>query len=348
VNEGTGAAAGRIAAVGIAVGDELDRVTFDVEPGKIREFARATRARDAVHLDARAAAEAGFAGPAATATHVVVAGHQRDQGAVVARLGLALERVVVGEVSWQYRRPLIAGDRARGIRRVVADEVKARPDGRGLRLVTLRTDYVDEAGLTVVRQREVLVERPAPAVTTPAAGPPTPGPTTPRTPMAVSEGSDVPDGSDDEAEPGMRGDSWTRPTQVVQIGDRLPVVEIGPISQTDIVRFAGAGGDFNPLHHDPDFARQAGFERVIAMGQFQAGMLAAWLTDWCGIEHLLEFGVRFTSPLAVGDTVEFDGTVTEHGEQRAGLELLARCGDRTVIRGTATIRTAGRAPQVIS
>jgi acyl dehydratase len=47
----------------------------------------------------------------------------------------------------------------------------------------------------------------------------------------------------------------------------------GPVSQTDIVRFAGAGGDFNPLHHDREFAGAAGFERPIAMGQFTAGLL---------------------------------------------------------------------------
>lgn len=76
-------------------------------------------------------------------------------------------------------------------------------------------------------------------------------------------------------------------------GDEPPPRETAPVSRTDIVRFAGAGGDFNPLHHDPDFAARAGFPDVIAMGQYQAGVLAGWLTDWCGVEHLLRLELRF-------------------------------------------------------
>lgn len=148
---------------GVPVGEVVDVVRFDVERGKIRELARATGARDAVHTDPDAAARAGFAAEAATPTHVVVAGHHRDQAAFVARLGLAIERVVVGSTGWAYVRPLVAGDRLTGTRRVVADEHKPRPDGTSLRLVTLETEYVDADGLPVVRQTDVLVERPAPS-----------------------------------------------------------------------------------------------------------------------------------------------------------------------------------------
>lgn len=148
--------------MGVAVGEVLDVVRFDVESGKIREFARATAAADPVHVDPDAAAASGFATPPATATHVVVAGHQRDQATFVARLGLALERVVVGSTAWTYERPLVAGDRLTGTRRVVADERKPRADGTSLRLVTLETEFTDAAGRAVVRQTDVLVERPAP------------------------------------------------------------------------------------------------------------------------------------------------------------------------------------------
>jgi N-terminal half of MaoC dehydratase len=144
-----------------SLGLVLDTVALDVERGKIREFAVATQAQDAVHTDPDASARAGMAAEAATATHVVVAGHQRDQLGVLALLGLALDRVVVGSTSWSYRRPLVAGDRLVGTRRVVADERKARPDGTFLRLVTLETEYADVGGEPVVVQRDVLVERAA-------------------------------------------------------------------------------------------------------------------------------------------------------------------------------------------
>jgi acyl dehydratase len=140
------------------VGTVVDRVGFDVEKGKIKEFARATFAEDSVHADPDAAAEAGFGAVLATATHVVVAGHHRDQGDFVARLGLERSRVVVGSVRWHYERPLREGDSLVGTRTVVADENKQNRRG-AMRLVTLETEFVDGAGKVAARQQEVLIER---------------------------------------------------------------------------------------------------------------------------------------------------------------------------------------------
>lgn len=120
-----------------------------------------------------------------------------------------------------------------------------------------------------------------------------------------------------------------------QAGQTIPGREIGPITQTDIVRFAGAGGDFNPLHHDPAFATAAGFPGVLAMGQMHAGMLAAWLTDWLGVEHLREFEVRFVAPVYPGDTLRFSGTVRAIEDSVADLEMAATRGVDDVIRATA-------------
>ena len=141
------------------IGTVVDEVLIDVERGKIREFVRATAVEDPVHTDIEAAVAAGFDAEPATATHVVVAGHHRDQAAVVAALGLDIQRIVVGSVSWRYLRPLTAGDRLRGIRRLVADESRTGRRGGAMRMVTLETEYLDAAGSPVVRQTEVLVER---------------------------------------------------------------------------------------------------------------------------------------------------------------------------------------------
>jgi len=117
---------------------------------------------------------------------------------------------------------------------------------------------------------------------------------------------------------------------------------VGPITQTDIVRFAGAGGDFNPLHHDPEFAASAGFERPIAMGQLTAGLLAAWLTDLFGVENLLKYEVRFTAPLTIGDVIELSGVVTsveelEDGFGVATVELTAARGKDPLVMGRASV-----------
>ena len=135
------------------------------------------------------------------------------------------------------------------------------------------------------------------------------------------------------------------------VGDRPGPRRFGPVTQTDIVRFAGAGGDFNPLHHDPERARAAGFEAPIAMGQMTAGVLAGWLTDWCGVENLRSYEVRFTAPVRIGDTLELSGAVVEvtsdpgsasdpgGGSGRlARLELLASVDGSPVLTGAATVR----------
>jgi acyl dehydratase len=132
-----------------------------------------------------------------------------------------------------------------------------------------------------------------------------------------------------------------------QPGDQPARRVVGPITQTDVVRFAGAGGDFNPLHHDPDAARAAGFDRPIAMGQLTAALLAAWLTDWCGVEHLRAYSVRFTAPLRLGDTVVLGGEVVEVQPVEddlglAVLELQATGEGTTLLTGRATVVVALR------
>lgn len=140
----------------------LDHVEFRVEQGKVREFARASFAQDPVHTNPATAHAAGFAAVPATATHVVVAGHYRDQSAMVAALGLTLSRVVVGSVSWHYLRPIVSGDELSGTRRVVVDEVRSGKRGGAMRMVTLETEYLDATGSPVVRMRELLIERGTP------------------------------------------------------------------------------------------------------------------------------------------------------------------------------------------
>lgn len=140
-------------------GDVLDVVSFAVEAGKVREFTRATHAEDPVHTDPQVAVAAGFRGIAATPTHVVVAGHHRNQQEFVAALGMDIARIVVGSVSWEYARPLVVGDELTGTRRVLSDETKAGKRGGTMRLVTLETAWTDADGAAALTQREVLIER---------------------------------------------------------------------------------------------------------------------------------------------------------------------------------------------
>lgn len=124
----------------------------------------------------------------------------------------------------------------------------------------------------------------------------------------------------------------------------VPPGHFGPVTQTHVVRFAGAGGDFNPLHHDPAFARQAGFDAPIAMGQFTAALMSGWLTDWCGVENLHSFSVQFKAPVSLGDTINFTAVHTGSPEAPAGsagnraeLDLTASVGGNAVVVGRAVV-----------
>ena len=136
----------------------VDEVTLPVERGKVREFVRATGASDPVHVDADAAAAAGFEAIPAPLTFSVSTAHLRDQEAFVRALGLVRERIVVGSVSWEYSRPLLVGDELRAMRRVESDELRAGRSGP-MRFVTLATEFTDQRGELVLVQREVLIER---------------------------------------------------------------------------------------------------------------------------------------------------------------------------------------------
>ena len=139
-------------------GDLVDEFAFPVEAGKVAEFATAIRDPSPLYRDPAAARAAGFTAVPAPPTFAVVAGHHRDQAAAVARLGLDIARIVVGEVEWTYERPLVAGDVLTG-RRVVAD-VRRKEGGRGgaMTFVTLETELRDAAGEVAMRQRETLIE----------------------------------------------------------------------------------------------------------------------------------------------------------------------------------------------
>jgi acyl dehydratase len=102
----------------------------------------------------------------------------------------------------------------------------------------------------------------------------------------------------------------------------MPELRVGPITRTDIVRFAGAGGDFNPLHHDEEYARAAGFPTVFSMGQMQAGMLSRLATDWLGLANVRSFRVRFSAKVWPGDVLVLRGREEARRRDDAGDEVV--------------------------
>ena len=95
------------------------------------------------------------------------------------------------------------------------------------------------------------------------------------------------------------------------VGDQREAVVVENRGRTQIVQYAGASGDFNPIHHDEIFATQAaGYPSIFAHGMLTMGLTAKLLTDWFGDGVLRSFGVRLVNQVWPGDTLTARGTVT--------------------------------------
>jgi acyl dehydratase len=109
----------------------------------------------------------------------------------------------------------------------------------------------------------------------------------------------------------------------VKEGDTAPEFS-HELTRTDLVRYAGASGDFNPMHHDEVAAQGAGLPSVFGHGMFTMGLLGKALTDWVGAGNLRVYKVRFTKQTWPGEKLTTRISVKkkyeEHGEHRVDLD----------------------------
>jgi len=129
-------------------------------------------------------------------------------------------------------------------------------------------------------------------------------------------------------------------------GDEMPTTTVGPMTRTDFVRYAGASGDFHPLHHDEVYAREAGLRGVFGMGLLHAGILGAHLARWVGPDNIRRFAVRFTGQVWPGDELTLTGHVERvediDGVRMAHLMLaVTRQTGEPAITASATAQVAG-------
>jgi acyl dehydratase len=133
------------------------------------------------------------------------------------------------------------------------------------------------------------------------------------------------------------------------VGERLPERKF-EVTLTDVVRYAGASGDFNPLHHDEAAARAAGMDGTFAHGMFSAGCLATAVTDAVGIDMLARLAVRFRAQARLGATLTSDIVVadTPRTDDHVAIELDCRLIDEQeaiVVSGSAALKTSRQSPQ---
>ncbi|MGH3920523.1 MAG: MaoC/PaaZ C-terminal domain-containing protein [Pseudonocardiaceae bacterium] len=130
-------------------------------------------------------------------------------------------------------------------------------------------------------------------------------------------------------------------------GDELPGLQVR-VTRAGLVRYAGASGDFNPIHWNERVAREVGLPDVIAHGMLTMALAGRLVTAWAGDPGaVVACGVRFTRPIVVPDDaegalVEISGTVTQRRDDGTVLiAITARAAGQTVLgKATATVALA--------
>jgi acyl dehydratase len=297
----------------------------------IRQFAQAIDDPNPMYHDLAVAESGGYPDLVAPPTFLVAAIPELGLPVGDPAFGLDFSLVVHGEQRFSLLRPIVAGDEittvttVTGLRTVATNEV-----------LTVAYDFRTTAGETVATGLCGLVSR---GTADPDAGP---------VKVAVSApaaGDGAASAPDAQAAP-----AWAaRPAAVrydaVEAGAELPGHDF-PIRRADLVRYAGASGDFNPIHWNEKVAADVGLPGVIAHGMLTMATAGRIVTDWAGDPGAVrEYGVKFSSPVVVpndgaGATVEVRGTVEKKlADDQVVVNLTARCdGAKVLMAARATVQ----------
>ena len=132
----------------------------------------------------------------------------------------------------------------------------------------------------------------------------------------------------------------------LEVGDRREIIIVDNLTRTQLVQYAGASGDYNPLHSDEVFVTKvAGYPTVFAHGMLTMGATGKVLTDWFGADQLASYSARFIGQVWPGDTLTAVATVSavtqQDGHQLAEVDVSTRNQHgQEVLSGRATARIA--------
>lgn len=101
----------------------------------------------------------------------------------------------------------------------------------------------------------------------------------------------------------------------INVGDDIPALTKDPVTQVQLIRYAGASGDFNPIHTVPSYAKEAGLDGTIAHGMLIMGILGQMVSDWAGVKNVVNYGVSFKSKTLPGDVLTCKGEVKKKYEK---------------------------------
>lgn len=300
------------------VGERVRSVAgLAVERSAVAPFARATFDARPMFADADAAREAGHpAIPAPpTFTRVSYFPHNRPAGVDANAFDVGFEkgRTLHGEQAYEYERPVYVGDVLGGTTELTDVFRREGSGGRTLTFAVLETVYRDDDGdgERVVTERRTRIE-----VGDDGTG---------------GENEETGEGGESRADEGGHG-ATARTTDAE--------LRVGPLTRVDFARYAGASGDFNPLHLSDPAARAAGHRSVFAHGMLTAGIAARYARERLGLASLRAFRTRFESQVWPGETLVVTGETTA-GANATALALHVETADgRTVLTGDASAGAA--------
>lgn len=123
----------------------------------------------------------------------------------------------------------------------------------------------------------------------------------------------------------------------IHVGAEAPVVS-HKLTRTDLVKYAGASGDFNPMHSDEVAAKAAGLPSVFGHGMFSMGLLGRAITDWAGAGNLLNYRVRFTKQTWPDETLSTKIVVTNKETSKEGKVITA---DVSLVNQAGEVKLSG-------
>lgn len=301
---------------------------FDVEAGKVAEFARAIHDPAAVYLDQGAAKQAGYDHIPAPPTFHRVSYFPRYRPSGIDEefgfdLGFDREYVLHGEQRYEYERPLVVGDSLWGETTLENVFQRAGASGGTMTFAILRTDLYDESDDLVLQAWNTRIETDgAPSETDDNA------PSGALDPAATGDGAGVrtPAGTDTTLTPGTS----------------RTIVETDPLERRDFVKYAGASGDFNPIHYDEPYATNAGHPSVFGQGMFSAGIATRLVREWIGLAALTSIRTRFTARVFPGESLTVRGVVADETPTPSGreveieFEVVTAADNKLVVEGDAT------------
>ncbi len=128
----------------------------------------------------------------------------------------------------------------------------------------------------------------------------------------------------------------------VEIGMELPKLIKGPVTQTDLVRYSGASGDFNPIHTVPEIARSVGLEGAIAHGMLIMAYAGQVLTNWADPTAIQQLKVRFTDMTKPGEILVCSAKITKKNDDDKTVSgrvyVVSQADESQKLKGTFTLK----------